>query len=186
MGETIFVAEFDSPATILAAAERVRELGFGELDAVTPFPIAALERPLRVGRSRLRWAVLLVGLGAAALAFWILHWTNAVDYPLNVGGRPLDSYPTDVPIVFESAVLGAASAAFAGVLLGARLPRLHHPLFELEGFERTTVDRFWLLVANVTDATDAASEEERGALRAELERMGARSVRTASRQEVRP
>lgn len=175
----VLVAEFESPELLVAAARRVREMGYVRLDAVTPFQIAELDEVLRIRRTAIRWWVLLLGLGGAALALLVLHWTNAVDYPLDVGGRPLDSYPADVPIIFESAVLLGSFTAFLGVLLGSGLPRLHHPLFEIEGFERTTIDRFWLLVRGLPVTRDDASLEERTNLRAELERIGAASVRDA-------
>lgn len=186
MPEKVVVAEFDSADAVVAAAERVRAIGYARLDALSPYPIPELEGPLAIRRTRVRGLVLASGLAAGFAAFVVMHWTNAVAYPLDVGGRPLDSYPTYVPIVFESAVLGAALAAFLGVLLAARLPRLHHPLFELEGFERTTVDRFWLLVSNVTGEADDVGAEERETLRAELARMGASSVRFVSPAEVSP
>lgn len=103
-------------------------------------------------RTRPPWLVFGAGAAGAALGRLVLWWTNARDYPLDVGGRPLDSVPTDVPIMFELTVLFAALAAFGSALALSGLPRLHHPLFELEGFERTAVDRFWILV-------DTTSEE---------------------------
>jgi hypothetical protein len=172
MGDTsgtrdVVVAELDSADLAVGVATRLRELGYADLDALTPFPVAELDDVLAIRRTRVRWIVLAAGLAGVALAFLVIHWTNAVDYPLNVGGRPLDSLPADVPIIFETAVLFGSFAAFAGVLLGAGLPRLHHPLFELEGIERTTIDRFWVLVRGVAEG------EDRAKLRAELERMGA-------------
>ena len=90
---------------------------------------------------------------------------TAVDYRLDVGARPFDSIPSDVPIMFETTVLLAGLTAFFGALLLSGLPRLHHPVFELEGFERTTIDRFWIAVGE---------PGERGVeLRAELEALGA-------------
>lgn len=165
------IAELDSAEVLVAAAGRLREKGFTDLDAVTPFPIAELDDALSIRRTRVRFWVLAFGLLGALSAFLVIHLTNAVDYPLNVGGRPLGSYPADVPIVFEAAVLAASSAAFAGVLLGSRLPRLHHRLFEVDGFERTSIDRFWLVVGTVGD-------EEGPSLVSELEGMGAKVIRS--------
>lgn len=163
MGDLV-IAELESADLAVGVALRLRELGYANLDAVTPFPVAELDEIFAIRRTKVRWLVLAAALAGVALAFLVIHWTNAVDYPLNVGGRPLDSYPANVPIIFETAVLLGSFAAFAGVLVGSGLPRLHHPLFEIEGFERTTVDRFWVLVRGV---------EDRAKLRAELERMGA-------------
>jgi hypothetical protein len=167
------LAVFDSADLVVAAARRARELGHRAVEAYTPFPIAELDEALALGRTKVRWLALAVAFAAGALALFVVHWTNAVDYPLNVGGRPLDSLPADVPIVFESVVLLTALAAFAGVLVGSGLPRLHHPVFEIEGFERTTIDRFWLVVA------DAETAGERTLVERELVRMGAVEVREA-------
>ena len=120
-----------------------------------------------------RVVVLGAGGAGALLALAVLHWTNGIDYPLDVGGRPLLSLPSYVPIVFETTVLFASLAAFASVLVFSGLPRLHHPVFDFEGFERTTIDRFWITVGDVRRfARDVASEELRR-LAAELTRLGA-------------
>ncbi len=145
----VVVAELESPDAVVEAARRVRDLGFVRVEAYTPFPIPALDVALELRRTRLPVLVLLAGAGGLALALGVQWWTNAFDYPLNVGGRPAFSIPTDVPIVFETTVLLASFVAFAGVLVGARLPRLHDPLFDLPGFERTKIDRFWLVVGDV-------------------------------------
>jgi hypothetical protein len=138
-------AEFASGPQVLAAARTLRDSGHRELSAFTPYPIPELEEVLELPRPRLLLALVLAGacLGGG-LAFSIIWWTAVVSYPLNVGGRPLNSFVTDIPIIFESAVLGAAVTAFAATLGLSGLPRLHHPLDALAGFERSSLDRFWL------------------------------------------
>lgn len=138
-------AEFASGPLVLAAARKLREMGHRDLSAVTPYPMPELEELLELPRPRLLLALVLAGacLGGG-LAFLLIWWTAVVSYPLNVGGRPLNSFVTDIPILFESSVLAAAITAFAATLGLSGMPRLHHPLDEFEGFERSTLDRFWL------------------------------------------
>src|SRR5262249_46338596 len=118
----IVVAEFDSADLVVAAASRVRSLGYGRVDAFTPFPIPALDQALSIPRTKLRYLVFFAGASGAAIAFVIQWWTNAIDFPINVGGRPPNSVPTHILIVFETMVLLASITAFAAALLGSRLP----------------------------------------------------------------
>ena len=173
----VLVAELDSPERAVVTALRARELGYVRLEAYTPFPIAALDAALDIPRTRIPVVVLGAGLTGAAVALGIQWWTNAVDYPLDVGGRPLFSIPADIPIVFETTVLFAALAAFASVLLAGRLPRLHHPIFDLPGFERTSVDRFWVVIGDAFTGADDTREDEVAELTSELEHLGARVIR---------
>jgi hypothetical protein len=138
-------AEFASAERVLSAAKALRRAGKYQLDAYTPFGLPELENELDVRRPF--WLPLLVlggALLAGSLAFVVMWWTASVDYPLDVGGRPLNSIPTDIPIVFESSILGAALAAFALMLFLSRMPRLHHQLETVPGFARTSDDRYWL------------------------------------------
>jgi hypothetical protein len=176
------VVELASADAAVAAAERLRALGYTRLAAYTPFPVAALETTLHIPRTKLPWLVLAAGTSGAALSYAILAWTNATDYRLDVGGRPYNSLPSHVPIVFETTVLLAALTAFAAALLLSGLPRLHHRVFDIEGFERTTLDRFWIVVGDPSSSPgeDApAPEEELRVLRAELLPLGALVVRSA-------
>lgn len=163
------VGEFATPEALLAAAAGLRALGYAKLDAFTPYPVEGLAEALSLPRSRIAWAVLPAALGGAALAYLVQWWTSAVDWPLDVGGRPPHSAPAFVPIAFESAVLCGALTAFAALLLATGLPRLWHPLFEVEGFASASVDRFWIAV-DLTDPSFASLEVDKqlraaGALR---------------------
>ena len=104
-----------------------------------------------------------------AVAFAILWWTSAYDYPLDVGGRPLNSPPADVPILFETTVLFGSLTAFLAVLFLSGLPRLHRPVFEVEGIESASIDRFWIGVGHA-GAVDAR-------VRSRMEELGVLSVR---------
>lgn len=169
-------AQFTSEDDLVAAARALHERSRTLLEAFSPYPLPELDGPLRlrrpVGLSRLTFIAACVG---GALAFLIIWWTSSVDYPLNVGGRPLNSIVADIPIVFESSVLAAAVAAFAGFLWSCGLPRLTHDLERRPGFRATSVDRFWLGVRGPSNELPDLASELRG--------LGAVSVESEAEPE---
>jgi hypothetical protein len=175
-------AEFVSAEAIVAAAQALWDEGYRRLDAFSPHPVEALEVRLYLGRSRLNWAVFPLGMAGAAFALWLQWYCNAWSYPLNVGGRPPFGWITDIPITFETGILATATGAFVALFWTLGLPRLVHPLFELDGFERASIDRFWLAV----DEHDELLDRQRTP--AELLRLGAVRVEPfgALRAEVAP
>jgi len=140
------LAEFADAEALLAAIPRLMEHGYAAVDAFTPRPVEGLDEALRLRRPRLNWFVFLVGLAMALLGLGVQWFCNAWSYPLHVGGRPAFALPAFVPIMFESAVLFGSFAAFFGLFYLIGLPRLHHPLFDVEGFERASHDRYFLAV----------------------------------------
>jgi len=159
------LARFGSPEALLSAATALRSRGYQRLDAFTPYPVHGLEQALGLRRSPLNWIVLPFALAGGAGAYLIQWYLNAYDYPLIVGGRPPHAAPAFVPITFETTVLVAALSGFVIFLGLARLLRLYHPVFEVEGFERASIDQFWLGI----DARDPAlvpsiTERDLGAL----------------------
>jgi Protein of unknown function (DUF3341) len=161
-------AEFATGALALAAARSLREKGYQRLEAFTPYPMPELEQVLGLQRPRLLLSLVLAAafLGAG-LAFLIMWWTAARSYPLNVGGRPLNSFVTDIPIMFESAVLASALTAFLGTLFSSGMPRLRHPLDVIPSFSQTSIDRFWIGVReDQAEPSDGLSStlEQLGAL----------------------
>lgn len=136
--------QLESPEDAIDAARTLRGLGYRTLEAHTPYEVKELEPLLLLKRSRVPQVAAAAAIAGIAVAFAILHFTNAVDYPLDVGGRPLDSLPADVPILFETAVLFAALATFFALLVRSGLPQLHRPVFELTGFERVSDDAFFV------------------------------------------
>jgi hypothetical protein len=140
------LAEFATAEALLQAVRSVRQAGLQRLEAYSPFSIDGLDEAL--GGTREYVPLITLGGGIlGAVAGYFLQWYSAtVNYPINVGGRPLDSWPAFLPVTFEIAVLGAAFAALTGMLLLNGLPRLMHPLFELEQFRRASSDRFFLCV----------------------------------------
>lgn len=163
---------FVSAAAVTDAARQLRTLGFREIEAYTPYPVEGLDELLRPGRRRF-WLPLVIGLGALFGVVWgyfIQYWDEAINYPLNVGGRPHNSWPAFTVGAFEFTVLCAIAAAFFGLLAFCRLPRLYHPIFAAPEFERVSVDRFVLCV----EARDPSFEPQR--IRRIFERLGAEHV----------
>jgi hypothetical protein len=142
------LAEFPSADALLAGTSALTALGYREVETYTPFPLPGMEaRPGR-RRGRLPRFVFAGGLVGAILGYGIQWYANVWVYPLRVGGRPAHAVPAFIPATFEAMVLGAALVAFVGLLVALRLPELWHPVFEVEGFERASVDRFWLAVGD--------------------------------------
>lgn len=170
-------AEFDTEDAIVEAVRGLVSRGYSRVDACSPFPSARLVSALELPRSNVPWIVLIGGLLGATIGYLILYWTSAVDYPLDVGGRPAHAAPAFIPITFESAVLLGAVSGFAAFLYLARIPRLYHPTMEIDGFGRATSDRFWLTV----DADDARYDEDR--TEGELRQAGALRVERFGEEE---
>jgi hypothetical protein len=156
---TRIVAEFDSPDSFLAALDRLREGGYETLETYTPFDMPRATATLGLERSRIPLIVFLGGLVGAVLSYGIQWYANSWDYPLNVGGRPVHPVPAFIPATFEGTVLFAALAAFGGLFVVLRLPALWHPVFEIEGFERATIDRFWIEVGGLQSRLDLENSQ---------------------------
>jgi hypothetical protein len=170
--------EFEEPEQLLAAVRQLRARGFARLETFTPYPIRDVQEALELPRSRVPPWVLAGGLLGASSAFLLQWWMNGFDYPLDVGGRPLESFPAFIPVTFELGVLGASTAAFLALLAYAGLPRLWHPVFDVDGFERSAVDRFFLLIGRSDPRFD---EDELARL---LEHGAVRMVRLPLRREA--
>ncbi|MHC4399424.1 MAG: quinol:electron acceptor oxidoreductase subunit ActD [Planctomycetota bacterium] len=166
------LAEFDGPEALVAAARRVREAGYRNWDAHSPFPVHGLDGAMGIRRTVLPLLVFGAGVAGAIVAIHLQWWTNAVDYPFLVSGKPLFSLPANVPIAFELIVLFSALVAFVGVLALNRLPQFAHPLFRNERFRRATTDGFFISVEAVDSKFD---ESETKAL---FESIGATAVET--------
>lgn len=145
---TGLLAEFPGADQMLGALRGLREEGYSRLGTYSPYPLDEVVELLGFRRPPLaRWA-LGAGLLGAALAFGVQWYTNAWDYPINVGSRPLLAIPAWIQITVAFALLCAAVAVFVGLCVAARLLRLWHPVFEVEEFERVSVDRFWAAVGS--------------------------------------
>ena len=140
------MAEFDSPSAVVAAARRTYGAGYRRINAYSPFPIEELSEAIGYHRDYVALCTLICGVIGAVGGFTLQYWTGGIDYPINVGGRPLMSLPAFIPITFECTVLLAAFGAFLGNLIMNRLPQPYHPSFNVPGFARASQDRFFLCV----------------------------------------
>lgn len=141
-----YLAEFETVNALVDACEQVRDAGYSRWDAHTPFPVHGLDGAMGLRTTKLPWAVFFAGATGACLGLLMQWWMNAVDYPLNISGKPLFSIPANIPITFEVTVLFSAITAFVGMLAFNGLPRLHHPVFQSERFRRVTCDRFFISI----------------------------------------
>jgi Protein of unknown function (DUF3341) len=140
------MAEFNCAEALLEAARLGREQGFQKLEAFTPFSVEGLPEALALRPSRIPMITLLGGVVGGAGAFFLQWYSAVVDYRIDSGGRPFNSWPAFIPAVFELAVLGAALAAFFGMLVLNGLPRLRHPVFDAPDFHLASRNRFFLCI----------------------------------------
>lgn len=138
-------AEFAEAETFLAALRHLRELGYTRIEAYLPYPLEGVDEALAHPRTPMATIMLVAGLAGGAGAYF-MQWFAAHDYAYNVGGRPLHSWPSFVPVTFELTVLTAAIVGVLALLALARLPRLDHPMFGVRDFGRASQDRFFLCV----------------------------------------
>lgn len=141
------VAEFANPTLLLEAAKVVKEKGYRRFEAYTPYPIKALDKVVP-GTNFVPLFTLAGGLMGAAIAWVMQYYIAAKDYPINVGGRPLYSWPSFIPILFELTVLLAAGACFFGTLWLCGFPRPHFALFSVPPFARASSDSFFLCIGS--------------------------------------
>lgn len=164
------LAEFPDPDALVEAATSAYDEGYRKLDAYSPVPIHGLAKALHLKANRLPWVVFFGGLTGCVGGFLFQYWVSVVDYPLNVGGRPLNSWPAFVPVSFELTILFAALATVLGMLALNGLPRPHHPLFNSDRFQLASKDKFFLCI----EARDPRFQLE--ATRRFLEELGADEV----------
>lgn len=140
------MAEFDNPDELLAAVRRSHAEGYRRMDAFSPLPIPELAEALGHHPRPLPFVVLTGGVLGGLAGFLLQYWSSVIDLPLNVGGRPLNSWPAFIPVTFECAVLGAALAAVFGMLALNGLPRPHHPVFNAPRFSLASRNRFFFCI----------------------------------------
>jgi hypothetical protein len=140
------VAEFTSPEALLAGTRKVREGGYRNVDTHTPIPVHGLEAALGLGRPKIPTIVLCGAIAGMCIAYAMIYYCNVIDFPINIGNRPMHSPPANIPITFELAVLLAGGSSFFGFFTLAGLPRPYHPVFESAEFRRAAIDAFFLSV----------------------------------------
>jgi len=150
------LAEFDHADAIVEAAHDVHAAGYRKLDAYTPYPIEELIEALHIGRSRVPRIVLVGGITGLLVGWGLQYWSSVIEYPLNIGGRPLNSWPAFIVPSFETTVLFSALAAVVGMLALSGLPQPYHPVFNVPGFALASQNRFFICV----EATDPKFDRE--------------------------
>jgi hypothetical protein len=164
------LAEFESAQALLDAAEKARDAGFRRMDAYSPFPVEGLTDALGQRPTKLPVVVLLGGLLGGLGGYFLQWYTSTTSYPLNIAGRPMNSWPMFIPVTFECTVLGASLAAVFGMLGLNGLPMPYHPLFHIERFALASRDRFFLAIRAIDPKFDLVET------RRFLEGVGAREV----------
>jgi hypothetical protein len=140
------MAQFDNPSTLVAAARETYAAGYRRINGYSPFPIEELSDAIGFKRTTLPLIVLAGGIIGAVGGFFMQYWMEVIDYPINVGGKPFNSWPAFIPITFECTVLCAALAAVFGMLALNKLPQPYHPVFNAPNFALATRDSFFLVI----------------------------------------
>lgn len=144
------LAEFPGEHELLVASRAVRDAGYRKIDAYTPMPVNGLSEALGLQKSRVPLLVLCGGLIGGATGLLLQYWSMHIYYPLNIGGRPTDSWPAFIPPAFEMTILFAAFAAVFGSFALNRLPQPYHPVFNVRSFEKVSTDG-WFLAIEASD-----------------------------------
>lgn len=164
------MAEFADLQDLVDATKAARDAGYSQLDAFTPFPSEELSEVLGFHHNRLPMLVLIGGIVGMIGGYALCYWTSVIDYPINVAGRPLHSWPLFIPITFECTVLGAALTTVFGMLALNGLPMPYHPVFNVPRFALSSRDKFFLCI----EATDPLFDAD--LTRRFMERLVPRSV----------
>ncbi len=165
------IGVFATSEAIKDAAHYLRSLGFRAIEAYTPYPVEGLDQLLRPRRATMLPLVMFVAAAVGgAWGYFIQVWDEALNYPINVGGRPYNSWPAFIVGTFEFMLLLTIATGWFALLASCRLPRLYHPVFRADAFGRAAVDRFVLCV----EARDPSYEA--GHVRRVFERFGAEHI----------
>lgn len=164
------LAQYDTPAEIMHAAEKVRDAGFRHWDVFTPFPIHGMDHAMGLKHSKVGWFGFLGGVCGYTTGMLLIWFCNALDYPIIIGGKPLFSPWAAFPPSYELTILFTAFGSIGGMMFLNRLPRLHHPLLKHRRFEQATHDKFFLVIET---ADPKYSEAETRRL---LEATGSRHI----------
>jgi Protein of unknown function (DUF3341) len=144
------MAEFDTPTALVAAANAARAEGYTRMDAYSPIPIEELHHAIGFHHTKLPLIVLIGGIVGGLAGYGLQYWSSVIEYPLNIGGRPFHSWPSFIPVTFETTILVAALTAVFGMILLNGLPMPYHPVFNVKRFSLASSESFFLSV----EATD--------------------------------
>jgi hypothetical protein len=140
------IGEFEKPDQLVHAAAKIREAGYRYYEAYSPFPVEGLPEAMAMKRNLVPLITLIGGLVGGLSGFGFQYWANVYSYPINIGGRPLNSWPAFIPVTFELTILCASLAAVFGMLALNGLPQPHHPIFNAPRFSRASNDRFFVCI----------------------------------------
>jgi hypothetical protein len=140
------LAEFDTPAALVAAAKRAHAEGYRKLDTFSPFPIEEAWEAIGHHDRRLSFIVLMGGIIGGLTGYGLEYWVHTMAYPINIAGKPLNSWPQFIPVTFEMTILFAALSAVIGMIVLNGLPMPYHPVFNVPRFDHASRDKFFLLV----------------------------------------
>jgi hypothetical protein len=168
------MAEFEDPTSLVTATERAHREGYRRMDAYSPFPIEELHHALGSKPTRLPLIVLIGGLIGCIGGYTLEYWSSVIAYPLNIGGKPLHSWPAFIPVTFECTILVAALSAVLGMLALNGLPMPYHPVFNVARFALASRNRFFLCIESKDPKFDI------DATRRFLETLGPREVSTVA------
>ncbi|HEY2573296.1 MAG TPA: DUF3341 domain-containing protein [Verrucomicrobiaceae bacterium] len=154
------MAEFESAPQVLAAARRAHAAGYRSMDAYSPFPVEGMSEVLGTKKTRVPLITLACALTGAFTGYMMQYYAAVMDYPANVGGRPLHSWPSFIPITFELTVLFGAIGGTIGMFALNGLPCLHHPIFETPFFEQRNASRFYLCIEARDPLFDSAKTQD--------------------------
>lgn len=154
------IAAFDTTPELYHACEHVRDAGYSQWDALTPFPVHGLDAAMGIRRSRVPRISIVGGVLGFTTGMSLIWFTNAFDYPLIVGGKPYFSPMFAFPVSYELTILFTAFATIIGMFVLNKLPRHHHPVMTAPQYVRALDDRFYIVIEANDPKFNAAQTRE--------------------------
>lgn len=154
------VAEFENPTALVQATRQAHEAGYRRMDAYTPFPVEGLPEALGFHHTKMPLLILIGGITGLLSGFALQYYCAVISYPINVAGRPLNSWPSFIPVTFELTVLISSLTAVFGLLALCGLPMPYHPLFHVPRFSRATRDGFFLCIESLDPRFDRTATRD--------------------------
>ena len=154
------VAEFDTPTDLVNACKAAYAEGYREMDAYSPFPVEEASEAIGFHKSAVPLIVLVGGILGGLSGFGLQYWINVIAYPLNIGGKPFNSWPAFIVPTFEMTILFAGLSGMFGMFALNGLPRPYHPLFHVDQFSKVTRNRFFLCVESSDPKFDLTGTQQ--------------------------